>query len=221
MKHSENIDQISAALSSARGEFKDIKKTKEAKIKGETAAGKAYEYVYYYADLPAIFEATVNAMAKHGLSLTQGFTGGGPEHSGVITKLMHKSGQWCETFYPLIPKYGKYGVDMQGMAAGWTYARRQAINGMLGISSDDDTDGDFAMPSGPKPVSVPQPRPQTQPQARPPVQQAKPVSAPLPMHDPKAEPPMDLPPLPPMPHDQPPSKPIASPRNYAPGAQPR
>lgn len=217
MRHSENIDQISAALSSARGEFKDIKKTKEAKIKGETAAGKAYEYVYYYADLPAIFEATVNAMAKHGLSLTQGFTGGGQEYSGVITKLMHKSGQWYETFYPLIPKSGKYGVDMQGMAAGWTYARRQAINGMLGISSDDDTDSDFAMPSGPKPVSVPQPRQQTQPQARPPAQQqqAKPVGAHVPMSDPKAEPPMDLPPIPP------PSKPIAAPRNYAPNAQPR
>ena len=225
MRHSENINEISAALAEARGEFKDIKKSKEAKIKGETAAGKPYEYVYFYADLPAIFDAIIPAMTKHGLSLTQGFTGGGPEHAGVITKIFHKSGQWYETFYPLIPKSGKYGVDMQGMAAGWTYSRRQAINGILGISSDDDTDGDFAMPSGPKPVYSPQPktappppqqRPAQQQAARIPVPTPPPMNLPpLPMSDPKAEPPPN------MPMNPPPFPKNAQPKNYAPGSAPR
>lgn len=151
MKTSENIAEIVKALATARGEFKEIKKSKEAKIKGETAAGKPYEYTYYYADLPAIFDAVIPSLAKHGLALSQGHTGGGPEHSQVVTKLTHNSGQWIETTYPMLVKSGKYGPDMQTVAAGWTYARRQAINGILGISSDDDTDGDPDMPQGPKP----------------------------------------------------------------------
>ena len=137
MKTSDQINEISEALSKARDSFQDISKNKTATVKGETKAGKPYEYSYKYADLPEVFGAVNKSLSDNGLSITQGCDTG-----LVITRLIHKSGQWIETYYPMSVK----DQTMQGLAAGWTYSRRQAINGILGVSSEEDTDGDHKKP---------------------------------------------------------------------------
>lgn len=140
MKHSDQINELAQAMAKSQGEFKEIKKTKTAIVRGETKTGKAYEYSYDYADLSVILQAVTPALAKNGLFLTQGTNA---ERSMLITKIIHSSGQWIETEYPIISK----GQDMQGEGAGFTFARRYAINGILGISSEADTDGEHQRPS--------------------------------------------------------------------------
>lgn len=139
MRTSDQTNLIFEALSKAQGSFKPIKKNKEAVIKGETKAGKPYEYKYNYADLSDILDSVIPSLSDNALFLTQGLV---IEREVMLTRVTHASGQWIETEYPVVPK----GQDMQGIGAGFTFARRYAINGILGISSEEDTDGEKDRP---------------------------------------------------------------------------
>jgi hypothetical protein len=137
MHHSPEIKAIASALSKARAEFKEINKNKTANIRGQTAAGKEYEYEYSYADLACIFEATIPALAKHELSISQGMSEDG---KNLITLLMHSSGEWIETFYPITVEPEEI-TDQQSVGGANTYSRRYALNGVLNVFSETDTDG--------------------------------------------------------------------------------
>lgn len=144
MKTSEQTKELFSALAKAQGEFFEIKKNCTAKVEGVTASGKEYKYEYKYADLSDVLKATMPALSKNGLSIMQGPS---PDTKLMLTRLAHSSGEWIETEYPIISKSGKFGLDMQGYGAGFTFARRYAINGILGISSEEDTDGESQKPS--------------------------------------------------------------------------
>lgn len=135
MKTSAEINLLFEALAKARLDFKPIKKNKTAEVKGTTKSGKDYSYKYNYADLSDIMDAVAPALSKNQLFISQGFI---LERELIATRILHASGQWIETEYPVIAK----GDDMQSIGAGFTFARRYAINGILGISSEEDTDGE-------------------------------------------------------------------------------
>jgi ERF superfamily len=142
MHRSDNINELAAALAKARGDFSEIVKSRTVEIKGKTKTGQDYKYEYSYAELSEIHACTIKALSANGLSVTQSTTVDGTNQAYVVTLLMHSSGQWIESQYPIIPK----AEDMQGFGAGYTYARRFAINGLLNISSEDDTDGQTVRP---------------------------------------------------------------------------
>ena len=163
MKRSDQIDQLTAALALARKEFKEITKNKTVKVQGNTKAGKPYEYGYDYADYPNVLECTTDALCKNDLTVSQGVRMIGNTYF-VVTTLSHKSGQWIETEYPIIPKDG----TMQGFGGGYTYARRFAYNGIVNVSAEDDTDGQTTKPDPKKfktqePVNPPSSSPQNSP----------------------------------------------------------
>ncbi len=58
----------------------------------------------------------------------------------VLTRLMHKSGQWQEEEIAVTPE--SFGPQQIGSAV--TYMKRYAYCGMLGIASDEDDDGNAA-----------------------------------------------------------------------------
>jgi UTP-glucose-1-phosphate uridylyltransferase len=53
---------------------------------------------------------------------------------------MHKSGQWISGDYPVLVAK----MDAQGLGSAITYARRYALQAMLGVAAEDD-DGEAAM----------------------------------------------------------------------------
>lgn len=135
MKTSDQINELATALGKAQEAFPDIPKDKTVKVK--TKGG--VEYQYKYAELSSIVSATRPCLAKNSLSFLQGIV---ESEKGLIcrTRLMHSSGQWVETETPVITD----AADMQAMAAAFTYSRRYGLTAILGIATEDDTDGNGA-----------------------------------------------------------------------------
>jgi hypothetical protein len=148
MQSSASIVSLAEALSKAQGELKPLAKSKEAKIPGKE--GKT-GYSYSYADLADVIECFRPALAKHGLSVIQPITMAAEGHLVLLTRLLHSSGEWIESEYPL-KSYDR--PQEQGSAI--TYARRYALTALLGIAAEDDDDGKRAQDAEPakeQPVS--------------------------------------------------------------------
>lgn len=138
MNFSPETKEICLALSKAQGEFPEIKKDKEVEVTMKSGG----KYKYKYAELSSIVSACRPALAKHELSFTQGTIESAEAGKGPVirTRLMHSTGQWIETDYPIISKED----DMQGVAGGTTFARRYGLTSILGIASESDDDGNGA-----------------------------------------------------------------------------
>jgi hypothetical protein len=77
------------------------------------------------------------SLSKHGISVAQ-MTAVTDTGLTVATRLMHKSGQWLESTYPV--SYDK----PQAMGSAITYARRYSLSAICCISADDDDDANAA-----------------------------------------------------------------------------
>jgi hypothetical protein len=103
-----------------------------------------------YADLASIWDACRNALHANELSVTQIPTGN-PETGvvGMITILMHSSGEWIGGEANTKPK----DITPQSVGSAITYLRRYGLASVVGVVSDDD-DAEAAQPkqSGPKRV---------------------------------------------------------------------
>lgn len=161
LKTSESIKNISAALAKAQSAFPDIPKDKTVKVKMKSGG----EYSYKYAELSSIVKATRKPLADNELSFTQGIAKDG-DLVLCVTKLLHSSGEWFETNYPVI--YSE--DDMQGVAGGFTFSRRYGLSALLGIATEEDTDGNGANREKPKQKTQ---QPQQEAPPPPPQQQAK------------------------------------------------
>jgi hypothetical protein len=153
--HSPEINELAAALAKAQSEFPVILKEKQGKIKGQSKSGNDYEYTYKYADIAAVLKAVIPCLAKNDIVAIQPTV---TEDGGVYvhTRLIHKSGQWIESTYPVCGVSG----DHQKMGAALTYARRYALSSMVGVASDDDVDGEGTgdLPPPKHPRNKPEPR---------------------------------------------------------------
>jgi hypothetical protein len=127
MKKSDQISEITKALSIAQAAFPDIPKNKEV------SAGK---YKFHYADLASIIAATRKPMTDNGLAVMQSVSLDG-ERMMIETLLSHISGQWIETTTPIKVT----GNDNQAFGSAQTYGKRYALCAILGVVADDDDDG--------------------------------------------------------------------------------
>lgn len=128
MRTSESIAALAADLARA-----------QAELKNATYNSTNPHFKNKYADLAQLRDCTAPILAKHGLSIVQGTTYsneiGGPEFV-LATRLLHKSGEWLESLYP-IP------IDKsQIMGSAITYARRYSLAAMCGIAGEPDDDGE-------------------------------------------------------------------------------
>lgn len=126
MKTSEQINELATALASAQAEMKNATLNKiNPHFKSK------------YADLAGIRDTVTPALTKHGLAIVQGTD---TVESGivVVTRLLHKSGQWMESRFPIA--YDK----PQTMGSAYTYARRYSLSAMCAISADEDDDANAA-----------------------------------------------------------------------------
>ena len=126
MRTSENIDQLATALASAQSEMKNAKLNKiNPHFKSK------------YADLAEIRDTVTPALSKHGIAVVNGTdaTDGGLH---VVTRLIHKSGQWIESRFPIA--YDK----PQTMGSAITYGKRYNLASIANIAADEDDDANAA-----------------------------------------------------------------------------
>lgn len=131
MNRSESIIELSKALSKFQGEVKNPK---------NTATNPFFKSKY--APLEEVLNTTRPILSKYGLSVIQSPSSEG-EYVSITTILMHESGEWME-FQPLKLKTDKNTA--QGAGSAISYGRRYALSAILGISSEDDDDGNIAEP---------------------------------------------------------------------------
>lgn len=129
MNQSPDIKELAIALSAAQSEFTAVPfNATNPFLKNR------------YADLSAIVTSTKPILAKNHLAISQMLYSDG-NSVGVTTMLMHSSGQWISSSIalPLGEEKGKSLAQVAGSIA--TYCRRYAYSAILGIVSDEDTDG--------------------------------------------------------------------------------
>lgn len=131
MKSSELINELAAALCKA-----------QAEMGGAVKDSSNPFFKSSYADLTSVIKAIKQPFSDNGLSYTQ-FPVTFEDRIGVVTRLMHNSGQWLEMDYTL-PTVKK---DPQASGSAITYARRYALQSIAGIPTADD-DAESAMLRG-------------------------------------------------------------------------
>lgn len=102
-----------------------------------------------YASLNSIMDACREILIQNGIWLTQFPVPAEPGCLGLVTKLTHAdSGQWQSSLAVVpLPK-----ADPQGVGISITYMRRYALSAMLGIVTEEDTDGEMAKNNPKQPV---------------------------------------------------------------------
>ncbi len=129
------IDQIANALAAAQGEIEAAVKDSENPHFGRM-----------YADLASVWRACRGPLSKHGLAVIQVPTGG-----WLITRLVHRSGQWIEGDFKMTADTDRGRSAVQALGSTITYLRRYALSAMVGVAPDDDDDGESAEGRGPPP----------------------------------------------------------------------
>lgn len=139
---SDQINELAAALAKAQGE-----------MGGAAKDSKNPFFKSRYADLASIVRAVKDPLAANGLSYTQ-FPLTCDKHVGVTTVLMHSSGQFIQSEYT-IPLQK---LDPQAVGSAITYARRYALQAIVGIPATDD-DAELAMVRDDEPRTKSHPAP--------------------------------------------------------------
>ena len=141
MTRSESITHLAAALAKAQSEMPvAVFDATNPFLKSK------------YASLGAVIQASRPILAKHKLSLVQ-FPISDAAGIGVESVLAHKSGEFVSDriLIPLTEEKGKSKVQSAGSTL--TYLRRYSWASILGMYSDEDSDGVAAppanMPHGP------------------------------------------------------------------------
>ncbi len=133
---SETSQALFEALGKAQAEFKPLHKSRTATVRMKSGG----EYSYKYADLSDLLAMVTLALLKHGLVAIQPFSI--TENQIVIeTSLYHSSGEWINTVLSL-PNVATGNMNaIQQIGSVSKYGRRYALEALLNISSEEDTDG--------------------------------------------------------------------------------
>lgn len=129
MNKSESIADLAKALAAFQGEVKQPMKDKANPF-----------FKSKYVPLENVVEAVTETASKHGLSFIQ-YPMNSENKVGVITILMHESGQWIES-EPIFATPAKQ--DPQGVGSTITYLKRYSLSAVFGITSDEDDDANTA-----------------------------------------------------------------------------
>lgn len=138
MEFSEKIDLIAPAMVKLHNSVADVK------VDGQGA------FANKYASIGAVLEATKKPLFDCGLALYV-FMDDCQGKPAITCLLMHTSGQWAKSTTPLVSAK----QDAQGICGAVTYYKRYAICSMLGITNDEDDDGEMSQGRGKHPDNKP------------------------------------------------------------------
>lgn len=134
MNKSEQINELASALAKAQAGIKKPEKNKTVTVR--TKAGGTY--TFDYADLGAITDAIRHPLATNGLSYAH-LIDRDEKATWLVTVLMHSSGQFLTTRYPL-----PANPDPKEFGGAITYGKRYSLSALTGCVADDDADADPA-----------------------------------------------------------------------------
>ena len=124
-----SLQKLSEALVKAQSEIKHaMKDSNNSHFKND------------YASLESVINASKEALLKQDIIVLQGMNQDG---SALVTRLLHKSGEFIETDTKIILSK----QDMQGLGSAITYARRYALAAILNISQADDDGNEASKPA--------------------------------------------------------------------------
>ena len=135
MKTSESITEINKALVGFHNDIKQPLKDKANPF-----------FKSKYVPLENIAEVIDEVAPKHGLAYLQEAFTTDTGQTGVVTRLVHESGEFYQTA-PLVLNADKNNAQGQGSVI--TYARRYQLASLFGITSDEDDDGNKASENAP------------------------------------------------------------------------
>ena len=158
MERSEAINELATALSKAQGEMKPSSKS-----------GTNPFFKHSYATFDDVLEAVKKPLADNGLSFMQ-MLDKNEDGQVLISLLMHGSGQWISSTTALNAFSEKGTNALQDIGKAITYMKRYALSAMLGVSSDEDDDGNSANGK-----VAQKPAQKQQPKQQPPAPDAPPV----------------------------------------------
>lgn len=134
MKTSTELNELADALSNLQSDISNPVKD-------------AQSHHNRYASFPSVLNTIRPHLRARGLSIIQTATKatmqGYPTHVVVVTRLLHKSGQWIEDEISA-PVSDKARNSVQEMGSIISYLKRYAIQGLVLITGDDDDDGQAA-----------------------------------------------------------------------------
>lgn len=129
MEHSDQLNEIAAALCKA-----------QTKLEGAKRDSSNPFFKSKYADLASVWEACKPVLSENGLSVTQFCLPSDGNTVNLTTMLLHSSGQFISGTMTM--PLGK--ADPQGYGSAMTYARRYGLAAIVGVCPEDD-DGEGAM----------------------------------------------------------------------------
>jgi hypothetical protein len=126
---SDTIGALAAALAKAQGAMKPAPMDRNNPF-----------FNSKYATLTSLWDSARAALSANGLAVTQVTDFDANGNIVLITTLIHSSGEWMGGVYPVKPTDNK----PQTLGSALTYARRYAFGALVGLTSDDDDDGNGA-----------------------------------------------------------------------------
>src|SRR3974390_1649212 len=165
MQHSsDRIGALAAALAKAQAEIAKPEKSLTATIVSPFA--RMGSRTFRYAPLSSGLDLVRKCLGQHEIATLQ--TTAIDRDSGLIrltTTLVHGSGEWISTDWPVCPVSETAAPHRGGAAA--PYARRYALCTLVGIAGEDDLDApDLALRAGPPRVQHQPSGSQTGPEPR-------------------------------------------------------
>ena len=130
MQSSEKTDNIILALRNAQSEFETVKRT----VTNDFFGSK-------YATLDDILEMVKPVLHKNDLVLMQSIETQEDGQPVIETRIWHTSGEWLSATVKM-PEIDQKGANvLQEFGISVTYMRRYTLSSFLGISVEDDNDG--------------------------------------------------------------------------------
>lgn len=128
MRTSDSIQEITKALVAAQKEMQPAQKS-----------GNNPHFQASYATLKDVMDAALPALNSQGIAVTQA-TDDTELGTGVVTRLMHTSGEWIEST-TIIPVQQR---TAHAVGSALMYARRYGFQSLIGLAASDDDDGETA-----------------------------------------------------------------------------
>ena len=133
-----NIGALAAALARAQCELQNPEKSAIGTLPN-TAANASVSRSFRYAPLSAGLDIIRKCLGKQEIATVQATAF--DQQPGLVTlttTLVHASGEWVSSDWPVCPVGDT--ADPQRMGAALTYARRYALFALVGIAGEDDLD---------------------------------------------------------------------------------
>lgn len=165
-----SVSKLALALSKAQNKIKPPVKNRKVDFLDKNGRRVKYNY----ADLADLIESYRDPLAENELAVFsslvfENIKGDETSIYGLKTVLVHSSGEFIDTFYPL-PDPMLQNIKAQEFGSALTYARRYSISTLIGIASEEDDDGGIAAETKPpvkkQETTQRQPQQQQRPQSQ-------------------------------------------------------